>query len=115
MTDEEDDGNPEACLRGLGETPVGRRWLLKAGLGSAAVYGAQLYAGPAVAAAQRLRGRIPAGELQFALGSLPGVTDLTLVASGARIPLRCHTKTSRAALRQRGGLGGWGGSPTSRR
>ncbi|HEX5195012.1 MAG TPA: hypothetical protein VFW09_19615 [Solirubrobacteraceae bacterium] len=106
MGDERVDENTAARLRELWETPVGRRWLLKAGLGSAAVVGAQLYAGPAVAAAQRLRTRVPAGELQFALGALPGVTDLTVVANGARIPLRRHTKTSRAALRQRGGL--WG-------
>jgi hypothetical protein len=104
MTDEPVEGSTEAPLRELWDTPVGRRWLLKAGLGSAAVAGAQLYAGPAVAAARRQRAATPTGELQFAFGSLPGVTDLRLVANGTRIPLRRHTPTSRAALRRRGGL-----------
>ena len=104
MIEERVDGGIEARLRELWEMPVGRRWLLKAGLGSAAAVGAQLYAGPAMAAAQHLRHEVSTGELQFALGSLPGVTDLTLVANGQRLPLRSHTRTSRAALRQRGGL-----------
>ena len=56
---------------------------------------------PGLAAAQRLRTGIPTGELQFALGALPGVTDLTLVANGQRIRLQPHTSASRAALRKR--------------
>ena len=100
MSDEQVDRDVAAGLSGLWETPVGRRWLLKAGIGSAAAVGAQLYAGPAVAAAQRLRTDIPTGELQFALGALPGVSDLTLVANGQRIPLQRHTSASRAALRR---------------
>ena len=105
MTDEHVDGDLGAQVRDLWETPVGRRWLLKAGLGSAVVAGAQLYAGPALAASSKIASRaaVP-GELQFALGSLPGVTDLAVVANGQRIPLTAHTQASRAQLSARGGL-----------
>ncbi len=104
MSDEHVDEGIEHRLGKLWERPVGRRWLLKAGLGSAAVAGVQLYAGPAVAVAERLRAGAPRGELQFALGSLPGLSDLALSANGVRIPLRGHTRTSRAALQQQGGV-----------
>jgi hypothetical protein len=105
VTDEHVDWDIEARLEELWETPVGRRWLLKAGLGSAVVAGAQMYAGPALAASSRIASRaaVP-GELQFALGSLPGVTDLTLVVNGQRIPLTAHTQATRAQLSDRGGL-----------
>ena len=82
MTDDHTDDDVESRLRELWETPVGRRWLLKAGLGSAAAVGAQVYAGPAVAAARRIGGDGPTGQLQFALGALPGITQLTVVADG---------------------------------
>jgi hypothetical protein len=104
MSDDQADRGIEAQLGELWNTPVGRRWLLKAGLGSAAAVGAQLYARPAVAAARRTRLGVPAGELQFALGALPGVTDLTAVANGRRIPLRHHTAGSRETLRRRARL-----------
>jgi hypothetical protein len=104
------DREGEGLLEELGATPVGRRWLLKAGLGSALAGSAAWLGGPAAraVAADRPTAATAAGArgLQFALGSAVGVTDLVLVANGARVGLVAHTKASRAALRAAGGL--WG-------
>ncbi len=93
-------------LRELWETPVGRRWVLKAGLGSAAALAAQLWAGPVVAAAAKRKGAVPPAGVgfQFALGGLREVRDLVMVADGKRVALLTHTSSSRKALRARGGL-----------
>ena len=91
-------------LRDLWETPVGRRWVLKAGLGSAVALGAKLYAGPAVAAAQQATSAPSPADFHFRLGSLSGVSDLVLAANGARTPLTAHTQTTRKELRSSGGL-----------
>jgi len=95
----------ERLLAELSGTPVGRRWLLKAGLGSAAAAAAASL-GP-VAAAQAAPGRrdsaAAAAGLQFAL-DVPGVSGLVLVANGAEVPLVAHTGASRSALRALGGL-----------
>jgi hypothetical protein len=94
----------QSLLEELWSTPVGRRWVLKAGLGSAVALGASAYAGPATAAARR-RGKRPARtDLQFALRHARGVSDLVLVANGQRVRLKTHTARSRAALRAKGGL-----------
>ncbi len=98
-------------LAGLGATPVGRRWLLKAGLGSALAASAAWLAGPVAAGASP--GPAPgtgrpsaAGGLgwQFALGPAVGVSGLVLVANGARVGLVAHTAASRAHLRAQDGL-----------
>jgi hypothetical protein len=104
MTDEHLDERSWRQLKDLWETPVGRRWVLKAGLGSAVALGAELYAGPALAAARRTKAVVRPADLHFRLGSVPGVSDLVLVANGARMPLQRHTRTTHAALRRSAGV-----------
>jgi hypothetical protein len=99
------DPGGEGLLAELGTTPVGRRWLLKAGLGSALAASAASLGGPASAAAIKRPGDgAGAAGLQFALGPVSGVSDLVLVANGARVRLTAHTRASRAALRAAGSL-----------
>ncbi len=94
-----------SLLEELWTTPVGRRWVLKAGLGSALAVTARMYGGPAVAAAAKPRSkRTTATDLQFALGAAHHLSDLELVAGGSRYKLRRHTEASRRALRATGGL-----------
>src|SRR5690349_18955675 len=96
-------------LEELLATPVGRRWLLKAGLSSAA---AALVAGRASASARPKQHHKPrhhkkqamATRLQFALGHAKGVSGLAVVANGKRLALVRHTKASRASLKAEGGL-----------
>ena len=95
-------------------TRVGRRWLLKAGLSSAA--GAMLV-GRASASARSKHSHKPKqhkpnkktqpaqpARLQFALKPAAGLSSLVLVANGQRLALVKHTKASRAALKAEGGL-----------
>jgi len=100
-------GGDERLLAELQATPVGRRWLLKAGLGSAAAAAAASLGPVAVAqAAPEARAAAAAAGsagLQFAL-DVPGISGLALVANGADVPLVAHTGASRAALRALGGL-----------
>jgi hypothetical protein len=99
------DRDSRALLEELWATPVGRRWVLKAGLGSALAASVRLYGGPVAAAAARPNARrLASSELQFALGAVHGVSDLMLVANGGRFQLLRHTNGSRAALRATGGL-----------
>jgi hypothetical protein len=100
------DWEDERLLAQLQGTPVGRRWLLKAGLGSAAAAAAASL-GPAATAraaqeTPRARAAAAAGW-QFAL-DVPGVSGLMLVANGVEVPLVAHTGASRSALRALGGL-----------
>lgn len=104
MADKEIDKQSWAVLQELWETPVGRRWVLKAGLGSAVALGARLYGWPSLSRAKQPAAGGSAAAYQFRLGSLSGVSDLTLVANGARTPLARHTRTTHAALRESGGL-----------
>jgi hypothetical protein len=92
-----------ALLADVWATPVGRRWLLKAGLGSAAaaVIGGRALAAPGAALASR---RTVGVRLQFALGAAAGLSDLVVVANGRRFPLVRHTGASRVALAAEGGL-----------
>ena len=95
-----------SVLDELWSTPVGRRWVLKAGLGSLA---AGLTWRPGTAAAHAAKAeskRMVSVALQFALDELDGVSGLVLIANGERIDLRAHTARSRLALRAQGGL--WG-------
>ena len=92
MTDAEGDG--ESLLEELWTTPVGRRWVLEAGLASAVALGAAGHgarrAEPVRATRQRRRRRRETRHLHFALGHLRGVTELTLVrrrdAAAAQAP-----------------------------
>ena len=107
MTVSRGDRGDERLLAELQGTPVGRRWLLKAGLGSAAAAAAASL-GPAASAATRARNAASApaavsAGLQFAL-EVPGVSGLVLAVNGARVPLVAHTGASRSALRAAGGL-----------
>jgi hypothetical protein len=104
-----------SLLQELMATPVGRRWVLKVGLGSvgAAVVGSAL-AGSAGAqgapssagatAAAVATGTTTATTLQFALGADSDLRGLTLVANGTKVPLVAHTDASRAALEAQGAL-----------
>ena len=99
------DGGCDSVLEELLATPVGRRWLLKAGLGSV-VAGAAAGAWSSPAVAGRRTGASTSASLQFALGHVGGVSGLVLVANGERYPLVGHSDASRAALEARGGV--WG-------
>ncbi len=100
------DDETGSLLAELWSTPVGRRWLLKAGLGSAAAAAAGVWSRPAAAATRRRGDASPSATLQFALGHARGVSGLVLVANGVRHPLVAHTPRSRTVLKARGGL--WG-------
>ena len=93
-----------ALLRELWSTPVGRRWLLKAGLGSAAAAAVGTWSTPLAEAARRVHGETSGVRLQFALGAGHQISDMTLLANGRRFPLVAHTAASRRALRADGGL-----------
>jgi len=106
----DEDTDTRATLEELWSTPVGRRWVLKAGLGSL-VAGLAWRPSPASAAAALATRASGAGSqrtvsvaLQFALDELDGVSGLVLIANGERIDLRPHTNASRSALRAQGGL-----------
>src|SRR5215472_1029142 len=70
-------------------TPVGRRSVLKAGLGSAAALGMGIGAEKSSARtpSRRRSRRREKTDLQFVFGHLHGVTRLTLIANGRHIPL----------------------------
>jgi hypothetical protein len=107
-----DDGIDEAqrAIAELMKTPVGRRWLLKAGLGAAAA------AMPAWAAAAGRPDAAVANTLgaatrsrrgtvfHFALGPAAHLADLRVVASGREFALIPHTRSTRAALQSKGTL-----------
>jgi len=118
----------ESLLQQLTTTPVGRRWLLKAGLGSAAAIAAATVsrsanatawaaglsqsATPAVASQSPTPN--PASQqkptanrtLHFALSEATsgGIANHQLVANATHTPLVAHTAESRAALRTQGGI-----------
>lgn len=97
-------------LEELVATPVGRRWMLKAGLASAVALGvgSRMGTGSAQAATRQKQNgqRTEHTDLHFAFGHVRGVTGMVLHANGKRVPLKRHTKRSRDALRRQGGL--WG-------
>ena len=100
-----DDGS-RSYLEELVETPVGRRWLLKAGLASAVALavGSRAPGSAQAAVKARHRRRTERTDLHFAFGHVRGVTGFFLLADGKRIALKRHTKRSREALRRKGGL-----------
>lgn len=100
------DDETRSYLEELVSTPVGRRWVLKAGLASAVALGvgSRMGTGTAQAAPKKHRRRMERTDLHFAFGNARGVTGMVLVANGKRISLKRHTKQSRAALRRKGGL-----------
>ena len=91
----------------LTRTPIGRRWLLKMGVSTAAALAVPAWAAaqappaPAPAAPRARRGIV----FHFALGpAVAALPDLTLVVDGHRIPLTPHSRSSRSALRSQGTL-----------
>ena len=98
----------EGTIAELMGSSVGRRWLLKAGLGA----GAAAWAMPSWAAAgpSPLSGLVAgvgpseSRVLQFALGAAAEVDDLTLHANGQRVPLSPHTPLTRMRLLGEGSL-----------
>jgi len=118
----------ETLLSQLMTTPVGRRWILKAGLGSAVAiaattlsrsanataWAADLHQAATPAQASQSSSAAAASQpkptanrtLQFALTPAVsgGISNLVLVANGARTPLVAHTAESRAALQSQGGI-----------
>ncbi len=95
-------------------TPLGRRWVLQAGLGAAAAAAVGAVAADPAAAAgpfvpPRAPGRSRARDrivFQFALGAASRFGDLTVVADGTRVPLTPHTAATRSRLRGQGSLFG---------
>jgi hypothetical protein len=106
-----DDGLDEAqrAIAELMRAPVGRRWLLKAGLGAAAASAMPAWAaaavGPGVPVADRLSAapRSRRGIVfHFALGPAAHLADLRVVASGREFALIPHTRSTRSALQSQG-------------
>ena len=106
-TDDDRNGDAgEALIEELLATPVGRRWLMKAGLGSAAALGAGMNlpaSAPAAARQQEERQEPKERDLHFALGHVRGVKRLRLIANTQEYQLKRHTKASRARLREEEG------------
>lgn len=110
----------ERLLQRLSRTPVGRRWVLGAGLSLASLKLTSRHGQPRATTQKRDASPSPAATspaaattaLQFALGALTSptaadavpVSDLVLSANGSRYPLTEHTDASRAALNAQGGL-----------
>jgi hypothetical protein len=106
MTDDDRPGDSaEAIIEELLATPVGRRWLMKAGLGSAAALGAgmSLPASAPAAARQQDRPGPKERDFHFALGHARGVKRMRLIANTQEYTLKRHTKASRARLREEEG------------
>ena len=102
------DPRTQSVLEDMWSTPVGRRWVLKAGLGSL-VAGLTWRPGAAAAAALAKASNPGAKRtvrvaFQFALDELDGVSGLVLIADGERMALQAHSGSSRSALRAQGGL-----------
>ncbi len=110
-----DDRNDEVqdTIAELMQTPVGRRWLLKAGFSAAAtgllLRGATAWgaAGSDEAAedaiAAQATGLAPR-TVHFVLGAVGGLRDLRVISHGEEIPLSRHDRVTRAALRLEGTL-----------
>src|SRR5262245_53269867 len=100
----------QRTIAGLMRTPVGRRWLLKAGLGAAAAAVMPAWATPATGQGTMAddRGAAPRSRrgivFHFALGPAAGLADLRGVASGSEFALIPHTRSTRSALLSRGTL-----------
>src|SRR5262249_47812872 len=100
----------QRAIAELMRTPVGRRWLLKAGLGAAAASAMPAWATAATGqgtvgddrgALSRSRRGI---AVYFALGPAAHLADLRVVASGREFALIPHTRSTRSALRSQGTL-----------
>ncbi len=112
MTDVESGGVESTIVELLGSS-VGRRWLLKAGLGAGAL-GAAAWGVPRWAAAGS--GPVPRGlvagvagssesrVLQFALGAAAELDDLMVHANGQRVALAPHSPLTRMRLLGEGTL-----------
>ena len=111
MNDEPMGDEKRDTLDALLRMPVGRRWLLKAGMALAA--GEALLGSMSAAAYDELE--TPAGGhvnprpradqlLHFALGPVADLKDLRVIANGKAYALRRHTRGTRRALLRRGTL-----------
>jgi hypothetical protein len=91
-------------------TPVGRRWVLQAGLGTtaAAILGTASAGSAAAAkptpAAAKQTGPQDRIVFQLALGAAAKLADLKIVANGNKVNLTPHTAATRAKLRSQGSL-----------
>jgi hypothetical protein len=100
----------QRAIAELMRTPVGRRWLLKAGVGAAAAWAVPAWA---TAATRRKAGADTHGAgprtrrgivFHFALGPAAHLADLRVVASGREVVLTPHTRRTRVALLSQGTL-----------
>ena len=111
MRDDAVDGadRAQSTIAELMQSPVGRRWLLKAGLGA----GAAAVIAPRWAAAagpSPMTGLLAGiGPMQtrvvhFALGAAAEVDELTVIANGQVVPLSSHSPLTRMRLLGQGTL-----------
>src|SRR4029077_20703862 len=77
------DDETRSYLEELVSTPLGRRWVLKAGLASAVALGvgSRMGTGTAEAAPKKHRRRMERTDLHFAFGNARGVTGMVLIAN----------------------------------
>jgi hypothetical protein len=94
-------GEEQGTIEQLMSTPVGRRWLLKAGLSAFAV--AALPRVPAWAANVRAKPTVRVAH-HFALGAAASLADLKVVVNGQTFPLTPHTSKTRSDLRGHGSV-----------
>ena len=94
-------GEEQGTIEQLMSTPVGRRWLLKAGLSAVAV--AALPRLPAWAANVRAKPTVRVAH-HFALGAAASLADLKVVVNGQTFPLTPHTSKTRSDLRGHGSV-----------
>ncbi len=104
------DTEVQEVIAELMRTPVGRRWLLKAGL-SAVAAGTMLPGVTGCGDSSTESSTVTSGNLHFALGPAATVEDLRVVANGQTMALTPHTEATRSALRSQGTL--WGKLQTS--
>jgi len=95
-------GEEQGTIEQLMRTPVGRRWLLKAGLSAVAV-GAVLRRAPAWAAGVRAKPVVRVVH-HFALGAAASLANLKVVANGQVFPLTPHTSKTLSDLRGHGSV-----------
>lgn len=93
----------QAAIAELMRTPVGRRWLLKAGLTAVAAG----TVGPTVSGcgdSSSAPNAVQSGDIHFALGAAATHDDLRVVVNGQRVALTPHSDRSRSSLRSLGTL-----------
>ena len=109
MRDRAVDGGVESTIAGLMGSAVGRRWLLKAGLGvgAAAVIGPRWVAAAGPSPMSGLLAGVGMSQrrvLHFALGAAAEVDGLMVHANGVVVPLVPHSPLTRMRLLGEGSL-----------